>query len=349
MKKRKKENKHLGAYVILRTIKHVLEGDEEYIRKVSEFKEGSDYIEICHNGEKDYGKVVYVIKENTGSDGFCATVIFVLYFLIFAKQHGFVPVIKMSHDFAYYDEEKSNEIANPWEYYFEVSGDAPNENDALNVCYCHYFHRDRMRSMYDLSPYKIENYSDKKVFDLCVPLIREHMNLEPAVKSASENLLSSIKQKGGRVLGVHFRGTDYKKGYNRHPVFVDADQTIEEIRKALAAGKFDAVFIATDDAKALEKIKSALEGTTVICHEDVFRSSGDESVVFSECSRKYHHYLLGYEIARDMYTLSICDGLVAGKSSVSFLSLLYKKSRGEEYEYMHIIDNGNNSNSNEYF
>jgi hypothetical protein len=49
-----------------------------------------------------------------------------------------------------------------------------------------------------------------------------------------------------------------------------------------------------------------------------------------------------------MYTLSLCDGLVAGKSSVSYQSNLYKHSRYEEYEYMHIIDNGNNVNEKKF-
>ena len=83
-------------------------------------------------------------------------------------------------------------------------------------------------------------------------------------------------------------------------------------------------------------------------YADVFRSDNDTSVAFSKSDRKYHHYLLGYEIARDMYTLSLCDGLVAGKSSVSYLSNLYKHSRDEEYEYMKIIDNGNNVNENSF-
>ena len=114
-------------------------------------------------------------------------------------------------------------------------------------------------------------------------------------------------------------------------------------------GSFDAVFIATDDASICDRIKKELTDIEVLSHTDVFRSDGNESVVFSDSSRKFHHYLLGYEIARDMYTLSLCDGLVAGKSSVSFLSNLYKHSRDEAYEYMRIIDNGNNLNDNEYY
>ncbi len=78
------------------------------------------------------------------------------------------------------------------------------------------------------------------------------------------------------------------------------------------------------------------------------RSDGNRSVAFSKSDRRCHHYLLGREIVRDMYTLSLCDGLVAGKSSVSYMSNLYKHSRNEEYEYMHIIDKGNNVNEKQF-
>lgn len=345
----KKKQKFSGIHLLLRTLKHVIKGDKEYIKKVSEFKGNSDYLEICHNGTEDYGKIIYVIKENTGYDGFCATMIFVLYYLIFAEQHGLAPVIRLSKEFAYFDEEMSKEIANPWEYYFVVQGNEYDENKALNVSYCNYLQRDKIREKYGFADYSADRYYDESLFDIYSPIIRKYLVLKPEIINESENLLKPVTEIGGKVLGVHFRGTDYKKGYNGHPVFVTEEQTIEEIRKAMDSGMFRAVFIATDDADICDRIKEAGVCSEVIYHSDVFRSKGNESVAFSENSRKNHRYLLGYEIARDMYTLSLCEGLVAGKSRVSLLSNLYKHSRGEEYGYMYIVDNGNNSNDNEYY
>lgn len=347
-KKKNNRKKHLGRDLLLITLKRVFRRDEKYIHKVLEINEDSDYLEIRHNGDFDYGKIVYVIKENTKADGFCATLRFVLLYLIFAKQHGLAPVIRLTKDFAYYDEDMSSKIENPWEYYFETD-DSIDEKNALNVSYCHYLQRDLMRERYDFSAYKTENYYDDTIFELCSPVIREYMKLKPAIIKESEEILKEITESGGKVLGVHFRGTDYKKGYNNHPVFVDEKQTAEEIKKALDTGRFKAVFLATDDVSAMERIMNAIPEIPVLLFQDVFRGDGNESVAFSNSDRKYHRYLLGYEIARDMYTLSLCDGLVAVKSSVGFLSNLYKHSRNEEYEYMKIMDNGNNNNENEYF
>lgn len=338
----------MGVKLLFRTLKHVAAGDEKYMRHMSEFDEDADCLQIRHNGNTDYGKIVYVIKENTGYDGFCATLIYVIYFLLFAKEHGFATLIKMSPEFAYFDKEKSKEISNPWEYYFLPSGNSYDENKALNVCYCNYLHRDQMRKKYNLSPYNIENYYDESKFGVCLPLIRDYLVIKPDITDAAKAFLNPVTGHGGKILGVHFRGTDYTKGYNNHPVFVNEEQTIEEIKKAFETGKFEAVFLATDDAGIYDRIHEAIPDIDILFYSDVFRSSGDQSVAFSESERKYHKYLLGYEIVRDMYTLSLCDGLVAGKSSVGFLSNLYKHSRDEEYEYLKIIDNGNNLNDNEY-
>lgn len=344
-----KMNKHEGLQLLAKTLKHVIAGDRNYIRKILETDTDSDHLEIRHNGSADYGRIVYVIKENTGFDGFCATLIYVMYFLLFAGEHGLAPVIKLSHEFAYLDKEKSKEISNPWEYYFVPRDDACDESSALNVCYCNYHHLGFMKARYDLSPYKTGNYNDSKVFELCLPLVRDHMKLKPEITDEASEILSPVTERGGKVLGVHFRGTDYKQGYDRHPVFVDEMQTVAEIKKAMDTGEFDAVFVASDDASVCKRVKEEIADHPVLYFPDVYRSSGNESVAFSRSGRRFHHYLLGYEIARDMYTLSLCDGLVAGKSSVGFMSNLYKHSRDEAYEYMHIIDNGNNSGGNAYF
>lgn len=333
-----------GLHLLFRTLKRVLKKDDEYIKRALLIGEDPDLIEIKHNGTNDYGKIIYVIKENTGLDGFCATIVFIIYYLIFAEQHGLAPVIKLSSEYAYYDEEMSKKIDNPWEYYFLTDGETYDEKKALNVCYAKWYQMLRTRELYDLSAYKSENYHNEKVFQICTPLIKRYLKLKTDITDEAVTLLKRVREGGGKILGVHFRGTDFRKGYYKHPVYVDVRQTIEEVKKALAVKCFAAVFIATDDASAYEEIKDCVGDTELLRYPGVYRSDEDTSVTFSKSERKYHHYLLGYEIARDMYTLSLCDALVAGKSSVSFLSNLYKHSRDEAYEYMNIIDNGNHEN-----
>ncbi len=344
--KRKVRNKSPRMMLLMRTINRIMQKDEQYIQKVLMFGDDPDYdyIDITHNGNTDYGKIIYVIKENSNSEGFCATLRFIIGFLMFAKEHGFEPVIRLTKDFIYYDEEKSKEISNPWEYYFTFANREYDESKALHVCYSQYYHMMTLKQYDKLSAYEVENYSDEDLFKACSPVIKEYMGLRPEIVNEATEFLGRAKDGDGMIIGVHFRGTDYKKGYNKHPVFVGVEQTIEEIKKAIETQKVRAVFVATDDSTACDEIRKSIGDVEVLQYTDVYRSEGNVSVAFSKSDRKYHHYLLGYEILRDMYTLSLCDGLIAGKSSVSYLSNLYKRSRDEKYAYMHIIDNGNNVN-----
>ena len=339
---------HQRIHLLLRTLKRILKKDDYYIDRVLQLGEDIDLVEISHNGTVDYGKVVYLIKENAGNEGFCATLRFMLGFLLYAEQHGFLPKIKFSKEYAYYDEDMNKKIGNPWEYYFIPSSEACDESKALNICYAKFFHMMKLKEYPWLDAYVTDNYYNKDLFHSSAPVIRKYLALKPEILQEAEDLLKEIRERGGKILGVHFRGTDFKQGFNQHPVYVDEKQTIAEIRKAMEKTEFSAVFLATDDVAACKRIRDAIKDARILMYADVFRSDNDTSVAFSKSDRKYHHYLLGYEIARDMYTLSLCDGLVAGKSSVSYLSNLYKHSRDEEYEYMKIIDNGNNVNENSF-
>ena len=344
----KNTKKASGFQLLLHTLKRVIQRDETYIEKVSAYDENADYIKIRHNGTTDYGNIVYVIKENCDHDGFCATIRFIICYLLYAQEHGFAPKIVLTEKFVYYDEEKSREISNPWEYYFLPVGDMYDEKSALNVCYGEYHQMQTIRELYDLNAYRTGNYTDERILSVCSPIVKKYLVLKPEITGEATDIIKKVKENGGKILGVHYRGTDYKQGYHNHPVFIDADRMITEIKNAIDTGEYKAVFLATDDLSVCEKIRNSIGSTELLMFSDVFRSDGDKSVAFTESSRKFHHYLLGYEIARDMYTLSLCDGLLAVKSSVGFLSNLFKHSRNEEYGYMRILDEGN-YDSEKYF
>ena len=55
----------------------------------------------------------------------------------------------------------------------------------------------------------------------------------------------------------------------------------------------------------------------VVFYSDVERTDGDVSVAFLENKREKHHFLLGYEVLRDAYTLASCSGFIGGQSQVS--------------------------------
>ena len=86
----------------------------------------------------------------------------------------------------------------------------------------------------------------------------------------------------------------------------------------------------------MKKMKEIF-GEIVLCYIDVERSNSNEGIHYHKKSNR-----IGYEVLRDMYTLSQCGGLIAGKSHVSTVARVEKCSRNEAYSYLNIIDKGLN-------
>lgn len=103
---------------------------------------------------------------------------------------------------------------------------------------------------------------------------------------------------------------------------------------------FNKIFLATDDVSTVDLFRKEF-GKNLLYYEDVTRSSGDVSVAFSDNVRENHHYKLALEVIRDMYTLSRCNGLIAGKSQVSICAIIENR-RNSPYEFLKIVDKGNN-------
>ena len=135
-----------------------------------------------------------------------------------------------------------------------------------------------------------------------------------------------------------------KIGYNNHPTAVRLEQTIKAIKEAMIGREFKLIFLATDEKGVYDILYSEF-GNKVVWFDDTYRGEDSKSIAFSDENREYHHYKLGKEVLRDAYTLSKCEGLIAGMSQVSFGARIFKISRNEVYSYCNIIDNGINKNN----
>ena len=164
----------------------------------------------------------------------------------------------------------------------------------------------------------------------------------------NDEISRQFKQEIGRLLdgkntlAVHVRGTDFKQNFNGHPVQVRTEEYLRAAQKIFEEGAYERVFLATDDLEALELFKNKFKDN-LLYYEDVIRSNGVDTVMHSRVQRENHHYLLGIEVLRDMYTLASCNGLVAGLSQVSFAARIQKKSSGINYKDLVVIDKGINS------
>lgn len=285
---------------------------------------------------KGIPKILYRIEIGTWGDGFFAEYRRLLNYLYYCEVFGFIPYIHFNKDFTYAEKKPVNGTDNPFEYYFRQP--CMDEQEALQYCYCvksrlvdcEFANRLKPLNGYDVS----EEY---------IAVMAKISEKYIKFNSPTEQYLSQAEEliHGKKMLGVHVRLTDFKQNYWGHPVCATADCHLEYAKKALEELGFEGVFLATDDEETVELFKDEFGGK-LFYYQDVVRSSGQVSVAFSSGTRENHHYKLGLEVIRDMYTLSLCQGLIAGKSQVSICAMI-EKQRKSNYEYIHIIDKGNNN------
>lgn len=185
-------------------------------------------------------------------------------------------------------------------------------------------------------------YSDDNTsIHLCAKVFRRYFVLNGVVSTKLKKDQKPFL--GLRLIGVHYRGTDFKIGYHGHPVAVQHQRHIEETKKILSTGAYDGMFLATEDGDVIKEFEEEF-GDKLFLYKDVVRGTGETNAYNMRSERKNHHYLLGYEVLRDVYTLSLCDAFVTSMSGVGITTQIVKASKGEEFDPVVMLDNGINKN-----
>lgn len=293
-------------------------------------------LHVVQLGEENQGKLIYIAK-TMGCDGFFAELRFLLNELYFADKLGLVPVLTMSEKSSYAEKEPINGSTNPFEYYFlqptEVS--LASAKKSFAVVEHNWIQRDFIKTSLGFrSGYAPTDEYFDVISGLMKKYLRFNADTERKVCDVAKALLGE-----GRTLGIHIRGADFKRHYNKHPNMVTIEEYAASVEETLREHSFEKIFLATDDSEAIETF-TARFSDKLVYYKDVIRTSGDETVMRSSVDRPLHHYHLGLEVIRDSYTLSICDGLIAGLSNVSIFSRLMKQSEGNRYKYLKILDKG---------
>lgn len=336
---------HPRISCVLYSMKH--SKDPEYISRA--MRTDSMVMKCNTLGNENHDKNIYYIEFGDYGDGFFAEYNVLLRYLYYSDRFHMTPVVKFTEKYLYAEDHPVNGTSNPFEYYYEQPGKI-SVNSALksrNVFHSEYIHTkldeivDNKSSVYGSTDDYIRMMSE---------IDKKYIRLRPDVKEYIKSQISKV-QVDDKTIGIHFRGTDYKRALTNHPVFIDAEEYIFNVNKLLNSGRYDKIFLATDDKDALEKFKTAFSDRLKY-FEDVYRASGDTSVAFSSDGRCNHHYMLGLEVMRDMYALANCGALVAGESQVSLAARITKYSLGSCYYDEDILTHGvvkNGNDSNKYY
>ncbi len=265
--------------------------------------------------------------------------------LYFADRYNLVPVVDNWPGCPYDDGEKDEgSDSNVFEYYFEPVSTVTIEeaNSSWNVAHITDANMDLVledccADWFTYSDVYIEKMSE---------IFSKYISFNERTKNRLDADYNKIVNENEKVLGVHFRGTDYKLNMNGHPVSLEPHDFFKAIDEALSTKQFDKIFLATDDSDALIQFREKY-GSMITYYPDVHRVTGLVSTAFAS-KDKASGKEIGYGAIRDSYSLSKCDGLVAGLSQVSIFAAICKRSTKDSFKFFTVIDKGVNNNTKEW-
>lgn len=338
--------KYLKNHKKLHALVKVLRAEEtnDLIERVLDEDIDRYNLTIRQLGKNNKDKIIYVIKRKDKNEGFFAMLRTTLYYLALADRFGFAPYIRWSEECAYYQSNGYEGRENPFEYYFKqpVGLTADSVYNSFNVI----FSKEADTKILSEFPLILPYYHDEKFIELMAYIVKKYIffqdTIEAKLKEDTIPLLGKEK-----ILGIHYRGTDFKVNYDAHPRYILESDYYSIIDSAINNYGMTKIFVATDDKKALERF-TAKYGNRIVYFKDVVRGDGNISVMHSQKSRKNNNFLKGYEVLRDMYMLSMVDGIISGISMVSIFSRIFKRNTNQTYEVDIYIDKGINHNHNKY-
>lgn len=304
-----------------------------------------DYLHLKTYGEEYKGETIYLVDEQGGGVGFFAELGVTLIKLYFADERGFTPYVHWGENYLYYESEGIDGEMNAFLYYFSPVSHVKRIEKARYVVRAEMRHYEQVKALFGAVSYDVSN----EYVDAMAEMLKKYIRYnEKTGKFLEEQRILLLGNKN--TLAVHYRGTDFRKQYNNHPVAVRIEQTIEQAKNLLATGRYEQIFLATDENGAVARFKEVF-GDKVKVYQDTFRDEGgDESIAFSKHQRKNHRYLLGLEVLRDEYTLTCCEGLVCGYSNVTFLARVMRRGWvGRDYQDYILINNGIYHNGNNFW
>ncbi|MDE7325723.1 MAG: hypothetical protein K2N63_05530 [Lachnospiraceae bacterium] len=300
-----------------------------------------DTVLLQHPGNLYPENLVYCIGNVGYNYGFFAEIRDLLGYLSYADKFCLTPVVYWDKQGYYTERELICGVDNVFEYYFCPT--SPIKYEEVFHCRNVVFPFPRQRLTITGGEWKYDYWGNEELRKKLGMIYKKYCKLNIVTCSYIETNLKE-KRLRERTLGIHIRGTDFKRGLRNHPLAVDAKEFMACTKKVINKYDYKQIFLATDSLEAL-KLFQAEFGEHLIFYEDVRRSDGDVGVHLLESDRKNHHYKLGLEVLRDAYSLAACDALIAGKSNVSLGAWYIKLSKGEDYTKVMILDRGSGNAS----
>lgn len=269
-------------------------------------KKFSNYIpnKIYYFGKNNPDKTFYIINRRSPGGGLFSNVTFVLNQIKLCLKKNYIPVIDMLNFPTIYNElNPINNNNNSWEYYFEQPTNY-NLNDAYNS----------QNVIFSDNVFKIDSAGLKEyALELISPSlshVRQYLKPQKKFIKDAEVFFKNSFKSSDKVLGVHFRGSNYKI-CARHAFSLTPKIMIENINYLMKKFNYNKIFLCTEEKFYFEKLKEYYGDK--IFFLDTYRVKispfSTHIPAYIDYPRENHRFLLGKESLMESLVLSKCHGL----------------------------------------
>lgn len=161
--------------------------------------------------------------------------------------------------------------------------------------------------------------------------IEKNMRLnEKMLKYVEEMKKSIIPDDANRILGVLLRGTDFTNNRPKnHPICPTVEEAIPDIERIYNSGKFDYIFLASEDQKVVDQMKEHFGNKILMVPQQRVSDVGGK-LLYEVCmeNKEIDVHKWGYDYISSMMILSQCKGFMACRTSGAVAAYLF----GKEYD-----------------
>ena len=291
-------------------------------------------------GDKNPDKTFFVIRLFPPAVGYLANYNYVLGYMKYAYEKGWIPVVDMQNYATFYQEDESvNGTRNVWEYYFLQ----PEEIGTGK--------RYSLEEVYQSKNVVLANGSMQlQSFDACRNLEVLKWQSEMArLAPFNERTLTHLEKarnevipEGVPVVGVAFRGSDMGSRMIGHYIQATVDDVVPRLNEKMIEwfGQSDvkpAIFVKSEEAETVNDFSKYFEK---VCYVDEKRLENFDKEGIHNVAENYKNsskYQQTLDYFTSIYLLSKCDYLMGSMNNGVNTAIIWN---GGSYKVCDVIDKG---------
>ena len=282
-------------------------------------------------GELNPDKTFYVIRLFPPAAGFLANYNYVLGYMKYAFDKGWIPVIDMENYATLYQEiHPVNGTRNVWEYFFEQPYDKRTKKRySLDEVYKSKNVVLGMADNQDMFNNSMEENTIKWQHEMSLLIPFNKFMLNKALKAEK-----SFFPECGSVLGVSIRGSDTKKRLVGHPIPLPIDEMISIVKRRYSEWSMEKIFVKAEEKETIDALKGEFANLYYTeCNRIENNASRESNVAlaYQSKSEALSEYLT------DIYLLSKCNSIIGTMNNGISSAIIWN---GGKFDNVEILDNG---------